>query len=123
MRWRKLENNKSSGLDSISAEHLKNASKKLVPLLSMCITGFLIHGFIPDSMIAVLLVPVIKDKTGKITSKDNNRPIALASVMYKVLEMILLARLEVFLLTKDNQFGFKKKHGTDMCIFALKEIP
>ena len=118
----KLENNKSSGLDSISAEHLKNASKKLVPLLSMCITGFLIHGFIPDSMIAVLLVPVIKDKTGKITSKDNYRPIALASVMSKVLEMILLARLEVFLLTKDNQFGFKKKHGTDMCIFALKEI-
>jgi len=30
--------------------------------------------------------------------------------------------MEHFVLTSDNQFGFKPKHGTDMCIFALKEI-
>lgn len=24
--------------------------------------------------------------------------------------------------TSLSQFGFKSKHGTDMCIFALKEI-
>ncbi len=26
------------------------------------------------------------------------------------------------MLTNANQFGFKSKHGTDMCIYALKEI-
>ena len=119
---KKLGDNKSSGLDSISAEHLKNASNRLIPLLAMCITGLLVHGILPDSMISVLLVPVIKDKTGKISSKDNYRPIALASILSKVLEIILLSRLEVYLTTNDNQFGFKKEHGTDMCIFALKEV-
>ena len=28
----------------------------------------------------------------------------------------------MFLVTRPNQFGFKKKHGTDMCIYVLKEI-
>ena len=36
--------------------------------------------------------------------------------------MTLLARLENYIITNDNQFGFKKKHGTDMCIYALKEL-
>ena len=93
-----------------------------MPLLAMCISGFLIHGILPDSMIAVVSVPVIKNKASRITSKDNYRPIALASVLSKVLEKILLSRLEKFIFTKDNQFGFKAKHGTDMCIFALKEM-
>ena len=119
---KKLEDNKSCGLDNINAEHLKNASQKLIPLLALCITGFLVHGVLPDSMISVLLVPVIKNKSGKINSKDNYRPIALACILSKVLEIILLDRLELYMLTNDNQFGFKKKHGTDMCIFALKEI-
>ncbi len=39
-------------------------------------------------MISAVLVPVIKDKTGKISSKDNNRPIALASVISKLVEVL-----------------------------------
>ncbi len=77
------------------------------------------HGLLPVSMIAVLLVPVIKDETGKINSKDNYYPIALASVISKIVERILLDRLKMYLLTNDNQYGFKRKHGTDMCILCL----
>ncbi len=72
-------------------------------------------------MISVILVPVIKDKTGKINCNDNYRPIALASVLSKVLETILLSRIEKYLLINDNQYGFKEKHGTNMAIYALKE--
>lgn len=68
------------------------------------------------------LVPAIKDKVGKLNSSENYRPIALASILFKVLEMILMSRLERYILTADNQFGFKHKHSTDMCIFALREI-
>ena len=53
---------------------------------------------------------------------DNYRPIALASILSKVLEKILLHRLELYVSIADNQFGFKRKHGTDMCIYALKDI-
>ncbi len=77
--------------DNVFAEHLKYASTRILHLLAMCLTGFLIDGIMPDTMISVILVPVIKDKTGKINSKD-------------------------------NYISFKHKHGTDMCIYALKEI-
>ena len=118
----KLTNNKASGLDGIDAEHLKYASVRTYPLLALCFTGCMLHGMLPDSMLSVLLVPVIKDKTGKISSLDNYRPIALASIVSKVLEMILLDKIYEYIHSTDNQFGFKLKHGTDLCIYALKEM-
>ena len=30
--------------------------------------------------------------------------------------------MQGWLLTTSNQFGFKRKHGTDMCVFTLKEL-
>ena len=30
--------------------------------------------------------------------------------------------IESHLITKDNQFGFKKKHSTDLCIFTVKSV-
>ena len=88
----------------------------------MCFTAMFIHGHLPDSMMSVVLIPIIKDKTGKINSRDNYRPIALASVVSKVLEIIMLDRLTDAMITEANQFGFKKKLGTDSCIYVLKEI-
>ena len=117
-----LECNKSCGMDNISSEHLKYASPVLLPLLAMCFSGFVMHGVLPDSLISILLVPVIKNKCGKISSKDNYRPIALASVVSKVLERVLLNKMEKYLFTNDSQFGFKKQHSTDMCIYVLKEL-
>ena len=116
-----LDKNKSCGSDGIYAEHLKYADIKLITLLSMNFTCMLVHGVIPESLIDVILIPVIKDKCGKISSKDNYRPIALASILSKVLEIILLNRMYVYIDTKPNQFGFKKKHSTDMCIYTMKE--
>ena len=89
----------------------------------MCISALVIHGFLPDSMLSVILVPVIKDKCRKINNSDNYRPIALASVISKVVEQIPLNRMSDILITTSNQFGLKSKLGTDTCIlYALKEI-
>ena len=118
----KLVNNKSCGLDGIYAEHLKYCSNRLLPLLSCCIQGLFVHGVLPSNMLSVVLVPIIKDKNGKINAKDNYRPIALASIMSKIVELLLLDRLGDALTTNCNQFGFKPKLGTDMCIYSLKEI-
>ena len=118
----KLKDGKASGMDGVSAEHMKHASGKLCPLVAMCYTGLFVHGVLPESMLSVILVPVVKDKVGKLNSSDNYRPIALASVMSKVMETLILSRLERFILSADNQFGFKRKLGTDLCILALKEI-
>ena len=94
---KKLDINKACGSDGICSEHIKYADKALIPLLSLCFTSFFAHGFLPETMLSVVLVPVIKDKAGKISSKDNYRPIALASVFSKMIEVIILARIEIFL--------------------------
>ncbi len=101
----KLDKNKACGQDRISAEHIMYASERILYMLAISYTGFLIHGCLPDNMISVILTAVIKNKTGKITSKDNYRPIALASVISKVFENVLFTRLEYYV----NQFGFKCK--------------
>ena len=117
-----MDLNKSCGLDGIFAEHLKYASDKLIPLLSLCFSSLLVHGILPDSLMSVVLVPIIKNKCGNINVKENYRPIALASILSKVLELVILNRIEDFLITNDNQFGFKKGHGTPQCIYVLKEV-
>ena len=107
-----LDNNKSSGLDGIYAEHLKLCSRRIIPLLAMCFSALFIHGFSG---------PVFKDKCRKINDSDNYRPIALTSVISKVVGKILLNRMSDVLLTTCNQFGFTSKLGTDTCIHMLSE--
>jgi exonuclease III len=117
-----LKCGKSCGLDGLNAEHLKYSSDVILSVLSKCFSSFLVHGFLPDKLLSVVLVPIIKDKTCKIQSKDNYRPIVVASVVSKVLEKVILSRVEHYISTNCNQFGFKKGHGTDQCIYILKEI-
>ena len=91
-----LDKNKSCGLDGIYAEHLKYCSRGILPLLAMCISALFIHGFLPDSMLSVVLVPVIKDKCRKINDSENYRPIALASVISKVVEKSYLIVCQIY---------------------------
>ena len=30
--------------------------------------------------------------------------------------------MDVYLFTSDNQFGFERKHSTDLCIYTVKSI-
>ena len=73
-------------------------------------------------MIETIIVPIIRKKAGNLSSGNNYRPIALANVITKVFEFLILLRCEQFLTTADNQFGFKSEHSTDFCIYTLKEF-
>ena len=83
---------------------------------------FLNHGFLPDNMMSVILVHIIKDKSGQISDIKNYRPIALASFVSKLFEILLVNRMSSFLNSFDNQLGFNKKHSTDMCVYVFKEL-
>ena len=80
------------------------------------------HCYMPQSMINSVIVPLVKNKSGDLSDKNNYRPIALSSIASKVFEHIIILMLEEYLWTNDNQFGFKSGHSTNLCIYALSEF-
>lgn len=101
----------------VSAEHLKHTSYRLCPLLvSMCFTGFLFHGVLPDSSTSAVLVPVIKNKSAKWNNCEYYRPIALPRIISNVLESLLY--------TTDNQHRCSRSWGSTVsakCLWTLKD--
>ena len=91
-----LPNRKSSGLDGLNGESLKYADPLLCLLLSICYTCIK-HSYMPQSMINSIIVPLVKNKCGNLTDKNNYRPIALSSITSKVFEHIILLRLDEYL--------------------------
>lgn len=61
---RKVPDNEACSTEQISAEHLNFAS------LTLSFTGFMMHGELPGTMLCVLLVPLIKDGAGEVSSRD-----------------------------------------------------
>ena len=40
----------------------------------------------------------------------------------KIFELCIMRKVETQLITSDNQFGFKREHGTDLGIFTVKSV-
>ena len=57
-----------------------------------------------------------------LADKNSYRPIALSRISSKVFEHVILFRLEDYLWTNDNQFGFKPSLSTDLCVYAFTEF-
>ena len=79
----------------------------------------MLTGKLPNSLMRVVIIPLLKCKSKDPADVNNYRPIAIATALSKVLEQVLLSRLAK--LTADSQFGFKQAHGTEMAIFAVKQ--
>ena len=69
-----LNSGKCAGLDNIQADHLNNASNVLNVLLSILCTAMLKHGYIVNTILETVIIPVIKNKPGDATDKHNYRP-------------------------------------------------
>ena len=102
-----------------SAESIKFAHHRIHVLLYLCFSLCLT---MPLDMIKTTIVPVIKNKCGNLADSNNYRPIAIATIVSKLYESTILYKCEDFLKTCDNQFGFKRKHSTEFCIYTLKEF-
>jgi len=117
-----LKAGKSAGSDDLVSEHLMYAGNRTITLLVSLFNMILTHGYMPDRVMNTTLVPLVKDKAGDIADVNNYRPIALSTVISKLFEYTILDKIETTLYTTDNQFGFKKNVGTEMCIVTLKQV-
>ena len=144
-----LKHGKSAGIDGITAECLRvrcapaaagsqaagsqaagavqqpALPKEFIcaPLLAELVNRLFVHAApLPPSMIAHTLTPVFKK--GNTNDLDNYRGIAVGSVMGKVYELVLNARLsrraEELGLRELSQFGFRPQLGTLDGQFALR---
>ena len=66
------------------------------------------YSYIQNRMTDVLISPIIKNKCGNLSSKENYR--------------LLLNRFKNYLSTNDNQFAFKENLFTDIFIFSAKQV-
>ena len=67
-------------------------------------------------MLGSVFIPLVKNKYGDLSDKNNYRPIATSCIISKVFENIILHKIEDYLWTTDNHFGFKAHHSTNQCI-------
>ena len=119
---RKLPGNKASGCDGLPAEAFKYCHPVLYIMFAALFNACIIHQFLPEALLLVYLISLIKNKLKDAADPGNYRPIAITTISSKIFESVLLNILSPFLHTTDNQFGFKPNHSTDTCIYILKEL-
>ena len=64
----------------------------------------------------IALIPKIKDYYSKALTCDDFRAIAISPILSKVFEHCIIKRYESFLVSSDNQFGFKKPLAVAMLL-------
>ena len=116
-----LDSTKAMGSDHIPCQVFKYAPVSMLRWLANFFNGVLSHMYVPTGLSDVLIRPIIKNKLNDPRDSSNYRPIAIATSASKLVEKLIMERLVTYLGTSSNQFGFKKYHSVDMCIYALKE--
>ena len=116
-----LKPNKSPGGDGIMSEHILNSHPAIVVHLKLLFTMMLTHSYVPSAFGSGIIIPIIKDKRGDLSSIDNYRPITLSPIISKIFESLLLDMYSNYMCTDDLQFGFKKGLGCRNAIFALRQ--
>lgn len=115
-----MKRGKSPGHDSLSIEHLQYAGVHLPRVLAMLFTFCVGHSYLPKAMMKTVVVPIVKNKTGDVSSLGNYRPISLATVIAKVLDGIIDIQLRRHVKLHDAQFGFRPGLSTETAILNLK---
>lgn len=120
-----LDSKKATGSDGKPGKVIKELANEIVIPLTELINKIVISSVYPQQFKEANIIPI--HKGGDKTSKDNYRGISLLPILNKVMEIILLSRINSFIrhikLEDNTQYGFKKGIGTNDAIFKfLHEI-
>ena len=86
-----LKNNKAVINDGIQSEVHLFASERLLTMMSIFLSGCVLTGKLPNSLMHVVIIPLLKCKSKGPADVNNYRPIAIATSLSKVLGQVLLS--------------------------------
>ena len=110
-------------IDGLTAEHLQFCHS-VVSLILEKLFNLMLCSYVPEGFRYSYKVPIPKPKEcySKSLTCDDFRAIAISPILSKVFEHCIFKRYEKFLLSADNQFGFKKKVGCNYAIRTIRSI-
>lgn len=115
---------KACGLDTLSVEHLQHSHPALVCILCRLFNWMMVTAYVPTGFCESYTVPLPKDRCSfSIDHKCSEfRGIAISNIIPKIFEKCLLHVFGDYLITADNQFGFKRKIGCTHAIYSVQTI-
>lgn len=119
----KLKSKASPGYDGLKASLIKKLNDVLAPYLVKLINVIISTGIFPDCLKRARVTPVYKE--GQKFLCSNYRPISVLPVFSKLVEQIILKRLNAFLsdnnIISEKQNGFQKGKSTHSSLINVYE--
>ena len=116
-----LAKGKAPGPDGIEGEHLLYAGSKFISHLTSLLNSIAKAGYIPKAFRKGFTIPLLKGPNKEVTDPGNYRGISLLSNMAKVLEKLLLPRIEEIVQLNPLQGGFRPGLSSNHTALILQE--
>ena len=118
-----LASKDSEGIDGISSKFLKLIATQISKPLSYVINQSLYSGIFPASLKIAKVIPIYKDNDESEHLFQNYRPISILTAISKVFEKVMNLQLVAYLNVNGkfapNQYGFRKGHSTELAALEL----
>ena len=82
---------------------------------------YITHGHLTQTQAIYTLLPMIKDKLGKVSDSNNYRSIAISSVILKLLQWVIILLYKDSLHPDTLQFNYQPNCSTTMCTWMVIE--
>ena len=122
----KMKLRKSSGPDNLTAEHLKFGGQSVIVWLTEVLNSVIDLEHVPTCLKLGTTIPVYKGRGKDPLDVNSYRGITINSVISKLLESLILSRLEPLFaeagLPHPNQSAYRKKVSCADAIFSTQEV-
>lgn len=113
-----LNAKKGAGIDGIRPKDIKNNAAIFTPILTKLINQSICSSTVPNLLKTSVIRPIYK--SGHKDDVNSYRPIAILSVIEKILEEVIVKRLNTFLnkfkIINPNQYGFQKEKNINQLL-------
>lgn len=114
---------KGPGLDGIRVTDIKYLQKQISPVLAKLMNMSFMSNTYPDQLKNAIIRPIYK--SGSHLEYTNYRPIAILSVVDKIIEKIIVSQISNFLdhnnVLSDTQHGFRKGRSTISALLGFAD--